>query len=123
MKRLPCIFAIVESNASVFAQFVNQLKQDGMLSGPSYKYEGDDTRWCANICITMYSKEAGKTTMNETEVTTNGPVCISKLKARQCALLLLMPLIVDLCSLTPYHLSYKGRPVGFIGKNGGITFC
>lgn len=121
MKRLPCIFAIDESNASVFMQFVNQLKQDGMVSELSYEYTTDGSMWQANIIITLNSYSGLK--KKKTDVFSNGPKCVSKLEARKSALLLLMPLIVDLCSLVPYHLSYKGRPVVFIGKGNKITFC
>ena len=121
MKRLPCIFAIDESNVSVFMQFINQLKQDGMLSGPTYEYIEDGIEWRANVTITLNSRS--KSMIHKTDVIANGPRCVSKSKARQSVLMLLMPLIVDLCSLVPYRLSFKGRPVGFIRKDGKITFC
>ena len=121
MKKLPCIFAIDESNASVFMQFINQLKQDGMVSKLSYEYMTNGNGWQANIVITFNSCSGLKKI--QTDVIANGPGCVSKSKARKSALLLLMPLIVDFCSLVPYHLSYKGRPVVFIGKGNQITFC
>ena len=114
MNRKPCIFVVEdESNIPRFAQFLNQLRQDGVLSGPSYEYTRDGDRWCTFACVGVY--QTGEQINSRASHT-------SKSKGRRAALFQLAPRIAELCVHSPYRLSFKGRPVGFMEK-GKITFC